>query len=91
MIKPNRIDQILNDLGLPPEKVDYEKAVRLTKQRIRPKGRKGPCGKTCYSSEQNANNATHSMLKSKRANTSFLRAYFCKRCRAWHMSSTHHV
>lgn len=80
------IDRILRELGLPPEAVPYEDAMRARNPVPAPRP-KGPCGKTCYSSEGCAKRGARALLRNGRANTSFLRAYLCTRCSAWHISS----
>lgn len=44
------------------------------------------CHKTCYGSESAAKKAIRHRLR-RGSNTNFLRAYFCKICKAWHMTS----
>ena len=80
------VDRILRELGLPPEAVPYTQAMRArdTAPIARPKG---PCGKTCYPSKVGAKKGARALLNTGRANTSFLRAYLCARCSAWHISS----
>lgn len=82
----NNVDRILRELGLPPEAVPYEQAMRARNPAPAPRP-KGPCGKTCFPSEACAKRGARALLNKGRANTSFLRAYLCTQCSAWHISS----
>ena len=56
------VDRILRELGLPPEAVPYDEAMRA-RQPVQPKRTKGPCGKTCFPSEGYAKQGARALLR----------------------------
>jgi hypothetical protein len=86
-----KIDQILQELGmetseLPP--INMREALKMGLIEGCKKPKQGACGKSVYQSQSNCDEAIKHRLRSKFGGTSFLRAYFCKTCAAWHMSSS---
>ncbi len=86
--KPNkRIDNLLREIGLPPKEVDPEAAAAHAPYASTAHPPTiGPCGKSCFPSESSAKKAG-TRIKKRGANTSFLRPYFCPKCKAWHLTS----
>lgn len=90
--KPNkRIDNLLREIGLPPKEVDPEAAAAHAPYASTAHAPTiGPCGKSCFPSESSAKKAG-TRIKKRGANTSFLRPYFCPKCKAWHLTSAKNV
>jgi hypothetical protein len=88
------IDNILNELGLetpelPPINKTEALAMGLAKGRSTEPPKKGPCGKSVFTSQARCDDAIKHRLRAGFGGTSFLRAYFCDTCAGWHMSSSH--
>jgi len=71
----------------PSQKDNEWREMGLIEGRKKPK--QGACGKSVYQSQSDCDEAIKHRLRSKFGGTSFLRAYFCETCAAWHMSSSH--
>lgn len=78
----SRLDDIFREIGFPeppkrPAKPIYDERKDLPI---------GACGKVNFPTEKMVNERRRVLLQHK-GNTSFLRAYYCKTCRAWHLTS----
>ena len=83
------IDKILNQLGfetpdIPP--ITKKEAIEQGLIQGAEKPKKGPCGKSIYTSESKCDSAIKHRLESGFGGTKFLRGYFCEECMGWHMS-----
>jgi hypothetical protein len=86
------IDKILQELGLetpelPP--INRREAAEMGMIQMREKPKKGPCGKSVFTSQAKCDDAIKHRLRAGFGGTSFLRGYFCDECAGWHMSSSH--
>lgn len=80
-----KVDEILREIGLPPEALDEEDVAHINPRRRTVS--ETECGKQGFASRAEAMRARANRLN-KGSNTSFLRAYFCDACKHWHLTSS---